>query len=128
MRLLVLLLLLLHVLLLLLVSLCHLLRLLLVPLFDLLHSRVVRPLLFQLPVILLLPLLEFLVVLLLPRVQLFLLLLVFTVTRVGWLWTRMRRQFVGVDRMVHLSAGISRLRRPVVVTALAGGHGSVSRK
>jgi len=78
-RWLVLLLLLLEVLLLLLVLLRHLLRLLLVPLFDLLHPRVARLLVFQLTVILLLPLLELLVILLLPRVHFFLLLLVFHV-------------------------------------------------
>jgi hypothetical protein len=125
-RLLVLLLLLLQVLYLLLVPLRHLLRLLLVLLFDLLHPCVVRPLLFQPLVILFLLLLESHVILLLLRVQLFLLLLVLPVpvrvARVGWRRPRMSRQLVGMNRAVHLPAGISRLGRPVVMSSLLGGH------
>lgn len=125
-------LLLLNVLLLLFVFLGQLLRLLLVPLLDLLHLRVVGLLALQLAVILLLLLLKFLMILLLLRIQLFLLLLVFLVPvripGVGCRRPRVRRQFVGVDCMINLPAGISRLRRPVETPALFGGNRSVFRK
>src|SRR5260221_8614214 len=123
------LLLLLDVLLLLFVFLGQLLRLLLVPLLDLLHLRVVGLLPLQLAVILLLFLLEFLVILLLPRIQFVLLLLVFSVAvripRVGRRCPCMRRQFVGMDCVVSLPAGISRLGRPIVMSTFFGWHSFV---
>src|SRR5882724_9380337 len=122
---------LLDVLLLLFVFLGQLLRLLLVPLLDLLHLRVVGLLALQLAVILLL-LFQFLVILLLPRIQLFLLLLVFSVAvripRVGCRCPCMRRQFVGMNCVVSLPAGISRLGRPIVAPAFFGGYSIVPRK
>ena len=121
-----LLLVLLQVLLLLLVLLRHLLRLLLMPLLDLLHSWITRLLPFHPLVVLFLLLLQSRVILLLLLVQLFLLLLVLPVpvlvSRVRRRRPLVSRQFVGVDRMIRLPAGISRLWRPVVVSALFGGH------